>query len=75
MHPSVFELKLKTFILLRRSDHLVFTHKFLKEVPYVNTVSRIARWIWRYFEIYNATEIYLHWNRGKIDEGLSCFEN
>ena len=67
MQPSLFELKLKTIPLLRRSDHFVFTRKFLKKLPCVNTISQIARWIWRYFETYNAAEIYLHWNRGKIE--------
>ena len=66
MQPSLFELKLKTIPLLRRSDHFVFTRKFLKQ-PWVNTISQIARWIWRYFETYNVTENYLHWKRGKID--------
>ena len=73
MQPSLFELKLKTIPLLRCSDHFVFTRKFLMEVPYVITVSQIARWIWRYFETYNVTEVCLQWKRGKIDEGLSCF--
>ena len=75
MQLSLFDLKLKTFPLLHHRDHFVFTRKFLKQLPYVNTISQIARWIWRYFETYNLTEKYLHWNRSKIDEGLSCFQN
>ena len=43
MQPSLFELKLKTIPLLRRSDHFAFTRKFLMYVPYVITVSQIAR--------------------------------
>ena len=43
MQLSLFELKLKTFPLLHRFDHFVFTPKCLKEVPYVITVSEIAR--------------------------------
>ena len=43
MQPSPFELKLKTIPLLRRSDHFVFTRKFLMLVPYVIPVSQIAR--------------------------------
>ena len=43
MQPSLFELKLKTIPLLRRSDHFVFTRKFLKQLPCVNTISEIAR--------------------------------
>ena len=64
MQPPLFELKLKTIPLLHRRDHF-FTRKFLKYTPYVITVSQVARWIGRYFETYNVTEIYLHWNRGK----------
>ena len=67
MQLSLFELKLKTIPLLHRDDHFVFTRNFLKQQPCVNTISQIARWVWRYFETYNVTEIYLHWNRGKID--------
>ena len=43
MQLSLFELKLKTFPLLHHRDHFVFTRKVLKQVPYVNTVSQIAR--------------------------------
>ena len=43
MQPPLFELKLKTFPLLHHRDHFVFTRKFLKYVPYVNTVSQKAR--------------------------------
>ena len=43
MQPLLFELKLKTFPLVHRCDHYVFTRKFLKYVPYVITVSQIAR--------------------------------
>ena len=75
MQPSLIELELKTIQILRRSDHFVFTRKFLKQIPCVNTNSQITRWIWRYFETYDVTEVYLHWKRGKIDEGLSCFQN
>ena len=74
MQLPLFQLKLKT-IRLHRRDHFVFTRKFLKYVPYVITVSQRARWIWRYFETYHVTEICLHWKRGKIDWGLSCFQN
>ena len=59
MQPSLFELKLKTFPLLRRSDHIVFTPKFLMKVPYVITVTQIAHGIAHYFETYNETEVYL----------------
>ena len=75
MQPTLFTSKLKTFPLLHRCDHFVFTRKVLKEVPYVITVSQIARWIWRFFETYKVTEVYLRWTRGKIDEGLSCFQD
>ena len=75
MQLSLFELKLKTFHLLHHRDHFVFTREFLKQLPYVNTISQIARSIWRYLKTYNVTENYLHWNRGKIDEGLSCIQN
>ena len=30
MQPPLFDLKLKTFTLLQRRDHFVFTRKFLK---------------------------------------------
>ena len=53
MQLSLFELKLKTFPLLHHRDRFVFTRKFLKQLPYVNAISQIARWIWRYFETYN----------------------
>ena len=43
MQPPLFELKLKTIPPLHRCDHFVFTCKFLKQVPYVITVSQIAR--------------------------------
>ena len=43
MQPLLFELKRKTIPLLRRSDHFVFTRKFLKQLPCVNTISQIAR--------------------------------
>ena len=43
MQPSLFELKLKTFPLLHRGDHFVFTRKVLKLVSYVITVSQVAR--------------------------------
>ena len=43
MKPSLFGKKLKTIPLLRRSDHFVFTRKFLKQLPCVNTISQIAR--------------------------------
>ena len=43
MQPPLFELKLKTIPLLHRSDPFVFTRKFLMNVPYVITVSQIAR--------------------------------
>ena len=43
MQPLLFELKLKTFPLLHRCDHFVFTGKFLKQPPSVITVSQIAR--------------------------------
>ena len=75
MQLSLFELRLKTFPLLHPRDHVVFTRNFLKQLPYVNTISQIAGWISRYFETYNVTKNYLRWNRGKIDEGLSCFQN
>ena len=75
MQLPLFQLKLKTFQLFHRRDHFVFTRNFLNYVPYVITVSQIARWIWSYFETYNVTEVYLHWKRGKIDDGLSCFQN
>ena len=70
MQLSLFELKLKTFPLFQHRDHFVFTRKFLNEILNVNTVSQR-----RLFETYNVTKIYLHWNRGKIDEGLRCFQN
>ena len=44
LHP-LFELKLKTFPLLHRNHHFVFTRKFLKYVPPVITVSQVARLI------------------------------
>ena len=37
------ELKLETFPLLHHRDHFVFTRKFLLQLPYVNTISQIAR--------------------------------
>ena len=43
MQPPLIELKLKTFSLRHRRDHFVFTRKLLKQVPYVITVSQIAR--------------------------------
>ena len=43
MQLSLIELKLKTVPLLHHRDHFVFTRKFLKQLPYVNTVSQIAR--------------------------------
>ena len=43
MQLSLFKLKLKTFPLLHHRDHFVFTRKFLKKLPYVNTISKIAR--------------------------------
>ena len=43
MQPPLFELKLKTIPLLRRSDHFVFTCIFLKLELYVITVSQVAR--------------------------------
>ena len=36
---SLFALKLKTFPVLHHRDLFVFTRKFLKELPYVNTIS------------------------------------
>ena len=75
MQLSLFALKLKVFPLLHHRDHFVFKRKFLKQLLYVNTFSQIARWISRYFETHNVTENYLRWNRGKIDEGLSCIQN
>ena len=36
-------LKLKTFPLLHHRDHFVSTRKFRKQLPYVNTISQIAR--------------------------------
>ena len=41
MQPSLFELKLKTIPLLHYRDHFVFTRKFLKQLPCVNTISQI----------------------------------
>ena len=43
MQPPLSELKLKIFALLHRCDYFVFTRKFLKQVPYVITVSQTAR--------------------------------
>ena len=43
MQPPLIELKLKTFPLLHRCDHFVFTRKFLKQAPFVITVSQMAR--------------------------------
>ena len=43
MQPPLNELKLKIFSLLHRRNHFGFTRKFLKQVPYVFTVSQIAR--------------------------------
>ena len=43
MQLSLFELKLKTFPLLRHRGYFVSTRKFLKQLPYVNTISQIAR--------------------------------
>ena len=43
MQLSLFELKLKTFPLHHLRDHFVFTRKFLKQLPYVNTISQTAR--------------------------------
>ena len=42
MQPPLFQLKLKTFPLLHHRDHFVFTRK---QLPYVITVSQIARQI------------------------------
>ena len=42
MELSLFKLKLKTIPLLHHRDHFVFTRKFLKQLPYVNTISRKA---------------------------------
>ena len=44
MQLSLFELKLKTFPLLHHRDRFVFTRKFLKQLPYVNTISQIAEY-------------------------------
>ena len=57
---SLFELKQKTFPLLHHRDHFVFPRKFLKQLPYVNTISQIARRIYCYFKTYNVTENLLH---------------
>ena len=43
MQPPLFELKLKTFPLLHGCDHFVFTRKFLNKVPFVITLSQVAR--------------------------------
>ena len=43
MQTPLFELKLKTFPLLHHRDHFVFMRNFLKQLPYVNTISEIAR--------------------------------
>ena len=43
MQLSLFKLKLKTFPILHHRDHFVFTRKFLKQLPFVNTISQIAR--------------------------------
>ena len=40
---QLFQLKLKTFPLLHRRDHFVFTLKFLKKVPYVIIICQMAR--------------------------------
>ena len=79
MQSPLFELKLKTFPLFHRRDHFVFTRRFLKVITfcnyrYSNSTPNISS-TFRYFETYNVTEVYLHWKRGKIDEGLSCLQN
>ena len=43
MPPPQFGLKLKTFPLLHRQDHFLFTRKVLKKVPNVTTVNQLAR--------------------------------
>ena len=43
MQLPLFQLKLKTFPLLHRRDHFVFASKFLELLPYVITVSQVAR--------------------------------
>ena len=43
MQLSLCELKLKTFPHPHPRDDFVSTRKFLKQLPYVNTISQIAR--------------------------------
>ena len=43
MQPPLFKSKLKKNRLLHSRDHFVFTRKFLKQLPYVITVSQVAR--------------------------------
>ena len=43
MQAPLFVLKLKTFPVLQRSDHFVFTRTFHNYLPYVITVSQTAR--------------------------------
>ena len=62
---------ISTFSLSRL---LYFHAKFLKEVPYEIAISQIARWIWRYFEVYFVIAVYLHWVCGKNDEVPAAFK-